>query len=141
MDGQHLKAETGLVTPVAEKLLPNIIANLKSNNAGGLMLEKPKDENELKLISYLVSFCRVRPAFTAERLYKEFSDTLLVNGLLSQNEMKPFAWTKPIVALFAIEHLHGSSVILKDGSPWCLSGQPPIVTPTKTLEHWALAHI
>jgi hypothetical protein len=63
-----------------------------------------------------VTFCRVRPAFTAERLYKEFSDTLLVNGLLSQNEMKTFAWTKPIVALFAIEHLHGSSVILEDES-------------------------
>jgi hypothetical protein len=63
-----------------------------------------------------VTFARVRPAFTADRLYKEFVDTLLVNDLLARSEVKRFAWTKPIAALFAIEHLHGSSVLLEDES-------------------------
>jgi hypothetical protein len=116
VDAQHLKTETDLVPSVAIEMLPNITAKLKSNSAGGSILEKPEDENERKLIDYLVSFCRVRPAFTAKRLYKEFSDALLINDLLSQNEMKSLAWTEPIVALFAIEHLHGSSVLLEDES-------------------------
>jgi hypothetical protein len=115
-EAQQLKAETGLVPATAKKTLPVILARLKSNNKGGLILEKPSDETEQKLVSYLVTFARVRPAFTADRLYKEFVDTLLVNDLLAQIEVKSFAWTKPLVALFAIEHLHGSSILLEDES-------------------------
>jgi hypothetical protein len=68
VDAQHLKAETGLVPAAAKKMLPFILARLKSNNKGGLILEKPSDKTEQKLASYLVTFARVRPAFTADRL-------------------------------------------------------------------------
>lgn len=115
-DAQHLKGETGLVPATATKILPKILAQLKDNNAGGLVLAKPSVDNELKLLSYLLTFSHIRPAFTADRLYKEFVDTLLANELLEWSEVKAFAAAKPAISLFAIEHLHGSSVRLEDDS-------------------------
>ena len=58
----------------------------------------------------------VRPAFTGDRLFQDFSDTLKHNGLIDKSELQDFARLKPAVSLFAVTVMHNCVIQIGSGA-------------------------
>ncbi len=114
---QVLMQDTGLKRRKVEKLLPGIIKKLRPNSTGGLTAETLTSTNELAIVNCLTKYIRgPNQAFSEDRLFKEFQDALLVNGLLEQPETKQFANLRRAVSLSAITAMHLTEVVLGDGT-------------------------
>ena len=56
------------------------------------------------------------PAFTAERLTDDLISALIKRNVLRKADRKQFQKLGPMISLYAISAMHGTVVILEDGS-------------------------
>lgn len=108
--------QTGLKQREAIKAFEEVIPKFSRYANGRYYLFSRLPAIEEKLVRCLLSSMNTRPAFTANRLYNEFSNDLVRLGHLRTEELPRFKKIKPALSLFAIATMHGCRVILDDGS-------------------------
>jgi hypothetical protein len=111
-----LRQNTGLSRRGAQKLVQKLPEKLAANNDGTLVFAKPLSQEERKLLRCMTSYLTVRPAFTGDRLFADFSATLKSHALLQRGEMSKFERLKPSVILFAATVTHNCTIQIGDGS-------------------------
>jgi hypothetical protein len=111
-----LRQNTGLSRRNAQKVVKKISEKLGANRDGTLLLAKPPSKAELELLRCLTTYLTVRPAFTGERLFSDFSATLKSHALLQRGEVMQFERLKPSVVLFAATVMHNCTIQIGDGS-------------------------
>lgn len=71
---------------------------------------------EIKVIDYLGNRFIWRPAFTDEQLFNEFRDVLLLNSIIVKADIPALDGIKTFLTLYAISCMHGSAVVLENGT-------------------------
>ncbi len=75
---------------------------------------EPLTDRELNVVMYLGNRFIWKPAFTDDQLFDEFRTVLLTNRILGPDEAERLVKAKPVLALYAIVCMHGSSVQMDD---------------------------
>jgi len=115
IDNKILRSELGLKRSVAERLLQQIEKKIMPDNSGKLFLSWPTSQ-DVSLIRCLITRIISKSAFDDDRLFEEFSATLIANGLLQTRERKAFETLKTAITLFTIAKMHLCMVDLGDGT-------------------------
>jgi hypothetical protein len=71
---------------------------------------------EIKVIDYLGDRFIWKPAFTDEQLFTEFRDVLLLNSIIVNSDILALDGIKTFLTLYAISCMHGSAVVLENGT-------------------------
>ena len=71
---------------------------------------------EIKVINYLGNRFIWKPAFTDEQLFDEFRDVLLLNSIIVKADIQALDGIKTFLTLYAISCMHGSAVVLENGT-------------------------
>jgi hypothetical protein len=73
-------------------------------------------KQEIKVINYLGNRFIWKPAFTDGQLFNEFRDVLLLNSIILRADTPALNGIKTFLTLYAISCMHGSAVVLEDGT-------------------------
>lgn len=98
----------------AGKLMPSLISKFTKNSDETLAFSSEHTSDEFELAKCLSTIVVFKPAFSADRLLKEFSATLKSNALLKQNELAAFEKLQPLISLFAISVMHNCALRFDD---------------------------
>jgi hypothetical protein len=71
---------------------------------------------EIKVIDYLGNRFIWKPAFTDKQLFNEFRDVLLLNSIIVKADIPALEGIKTFLTLYAISCMHGSAVVLENGT-------------------------
>ena len=72
--------------------------------------------HDRRVLNFLANQFVWRPAFTDEDLVRDFADVLVLNGLLAEEDRERAAGLKRILAIHAVTRMHGTGIVLEDGS-------------------------
>ncbi|WP_354254893.1 hypothetical protein [Bradyrhizobium sp. F1.13.3] len=86
------------------------------NGDGTYALPVSLPRADLDLFNVLVSNWVTKPAFSGQRLCDDFFATLKSNGLISKSEATRAPFFNTVVQLFAIASIHGSEMVMSDGT-------------------------
>ncbi|MBR1165215.1 hypothetical protein [Bradyrhizobium elkanii] len=99
----------------AIKATRTLAAKLLKNPDGTFAVPPSLSEADLNLLDVLLSSWRAKAAFNGDRLCEDFFAALKSNGLISNREAAaPFL--DVVVQLFAIASIHGSNIVMSDGT-------------------------
>jgi hypothetical protein len=99
----------------AVKRMKLIADALKHNRDGTWALPNQIEEEERKLIEYVVSTMVVKPAFSDADLFQDFVETLKSNGLISKSEIRENSERlKKLILLYAVAAMHKCVVKIGD---------------------------
>ena len=113
---QIIVANTGLRQASAQKLMSGIVDRLTQNEDGTWKLPNSLATVERRLYECVSSSLGLQPAFSADRLCKEFISTLTSNGLLNKKVLGNKARLDVLVQLYAVAAMHHCIVDVGDGS-------------------------
>lgn len=118
IDHRAIKERTGISKSEAVAMLPNLAARIAAspNQDGTLALPSDLTPVERKLIICLTSVLIVRPAFTDQKLFEDFRDTLRTRDVLHKGEAKAFERLRPTITLYAMAAMHRCTLRLGDGA-------------------------
>ncbi len=115
---------SGISSSKARRMLSDLVKKFDANPDGTLAISQKHTAEEINLINYLASQLVARPAFTADRLFNDFSEALKSNGLLAKNKMNDFKKLKPVVLLFAASVMHNCVIRIDEGFTCTLVAAP-----------------
>jgi hypothetical protein len=105
----------GVSRSEARRLLPQLLKKFVSNSDGTLAISPLHTSKERAVIEVLSTRLISRPAFTATKLFTDFSETLRSNGLLTKHEQRQFEALKPAILLFAASVMHNCVIQIGNG--------------------------
>lgn len=112
LDEPAIKKQLGISRTRLAHSLPSIISKFHENADGTFALYPFHTEKELEIIDLLASSIVARPAFTAARLFDEFSTTLKSNGLASHKELRILEGRRHFVILYAAIAMHRCVIVV-----------------------------
>lgn len=133
------KKELGITRAKAQRLYLKAVGAIKKNADGTFIGPQPTNSPEAKLIHCLCRFISVQPAFTSEKLYRDFTATLRSHGLLKKQETNAFEELKTVIGLFAVTVMHNCSIGIRDGANLELKAM--LVGPPNSVEVYAAVPI
>jgi hypothetical protein len=95
---------------------------LLENGLRRMARAEPLTDRELNVVKYLGNRFIWKPAFTDDQLFDDFRTVLLKNRILGPDESEQLVKVKPVLALYAIVCMHGSSVQMDAVSGELLAG-------------------
>ena len=104
----ELKDGCGLRRGAVKKRFERILPRFERGDA--------LSNKELALVRFLGNRFIWKPAFTDEELFVEFRDVLLLNAIISKVESAALTGAKTFLALYAISRMHGTAIVLEDGT-------------------------
>lgn len=107
---EQLDARLGVRREVAKSVLAQAIRKLETNRFEKLT------SRELAVFNYLATAFVWNPAFTDRQVADDLEKILIKAGALDKNERDAFAAGEAFLALYVTALMHGSSVIMEDGS-------------------------
>jgi hypothetical protein len=107
--------QRGIRLREARHSLPHLSEKFITNPDGTLAISPRHTQTERKLIDVLSSHLTARPAFTSDRLFQDFCETLKSNGLMTKAEMRDFAKLEPTISLFAVTVMHNCAIQIGNG--------------------------
>jgi hypothetical protein len=120
-----IRDKTGLKQATANKIMSELAERLTQNTDGTWTLPTNLSANERSLLQCVSSVMVVKPAFEADRLYKEFAATLKSNGLITRTELSTHGKTlRMLVQLFSVAAMHNCVVQVGDGTTTQLKAKP-----------------
>ena len=105
---EKVEAGTGLRREAARTRLGKAFRKLE--------VGRPPSENDRRVLDFLANQFVWRPAFTDDDLVRDFADVLMLNGILDDGDRQRAAGLRRILALHAITRMHGTDIVLEDGS-------------------------
>lgn len=114
MPPSKVKASTHLGKRKAEKLVHDALNKVIAFNGTRLDVSDDMTDQQLELLNYFSSFVLSQPAFTGEDLAKQFAAVLQKNELIDENQKLSHIVCE-FVAIYAVEKMNGSRLILEDG--------------------------
>lgn len=73
-------------------------------------------DQEMRVIAYLGNRFIWKPAITDDQLFEEFCEVLLQNSIISKADRTALDGAKTFLTLYAISCMHGSAILLEDGT-------------------------
>ncbi len=117
LDDDILMRETGLTRPQASTRLTKLKRKFVKMPSGRIKWGRPKiEDQELALVKCLSSFMLIRPAYTGNGFFAEFSSLLTKHGFMDAGQEYDLERKKPLIILFAITAMHGVRYIMPDGN-------------------------
>jgi hypothetical protein len=104
---EQLRTGCGCQRQMARKRLERALAKIDRN--------EQLTASELQVLQYLGNRFIWKPAFTSDRLFSEFKDLLIHNGLVEKSNADALDAAKTFLTLYALALMHGSSIILEGG--------------------------
>ena len=109
------------------KAIKSLCEKMRTNTDGSFTLINNSDnswlinELEYREFSTLTQVMILKPAFTGEELFRDFSKGLKRSGLILESEVREFKKLSSFVQLFAIAAMHRSNIKINDNSSGFLS--------------------
>ena len=116
LPSKEIEDRAGVRKNIAARMLRDTIAKFVQNADGTLALPNTLTKTELGLVNVLAGTLTSSVAFSAERLYEDFTATLKSHGLITKLELHEFARLGPALSLFAVTVMHNCAVRLQDGT-------------------------
>jgi len=110
IESNLIKRDTGLKRKAAEAALKTATAKFLPKKDGGLYLARELTTEEVDVLKCCLSYIVVKPVLTDETLFRDFLFVLEKNRLLEHNGKSLLKTLKAPLALFAIAHMHQTSV-------------------------------
>ena len=105
---KQLTSGTGIRREAAKTKLEKAFRKLEAG--------RPLTVHDERVFRYIANQFVWRPAFTDSDLVRDFVDVLVLNGILAKEDRERAAGLKGILALHAITRMHGTGIVLENGS-------------------------
>jgi len=99
----------------AHHILRTLSTKFIANSDSTLAISPRHTQKERALIAALSGHITARPAFTSDRLFQDFSETLKSNALLERTELRDFIKLQPAISLFAVSVMHNCVIQIGGG--------------------------
>jgi hypothetical protein len=116
LGSSFIREQTGFNRKKAFALLSSGILKIDLDDNGHLRWFDYLSVDEASVLRTCYDNIVVRPAFTADELYRDFCFVLRKNNLLSDNVKDPLAHVRPGIILYAVAAMHQVTVALDDDS-------------------------
>lgn len=109
----------GLSKSKVKMHLKNALAKVEQIAQGKFAPRIQYSEVERRILDYMITRLLSRPIFTQDQIAEELSTCLRQNGLITDAQKKDIVNQSDLIALFAIETLHGAKILFsKDDFAW-----------------------